>query len=183
MLTSRSYSEKGTLMRTLGFVVLISLGVFLISGQSVHAQTEPFYKGKTIRIVVGTTSGGAYDRWARLLAQHMGRYISGHPEMIVQNMPGANSLVAANYVYNVAKPDGLTALMASNSMYMDQFVGRSEVKFDARRFSWLGTPQKYFTMMYLRADAPYKSIRDIISAKDPPKCGRSRKQQYGEHTR
>jgi tripartite-type tricarboxylate transporter receptor subunit TctC len=165
------YRQTLTLLKSASFFVLVAMAWLLSPSQQARAQTDSFYKGKSIRIVVGTTSGGAYDRWARLLAASMGKHIPGNPEILVQNMPGANSLVAANYVYNVAKPDGLTLLMASNSLYMDQFVGRSEVRFDVRKFFWLGTPQKYFTMMYMRADAPYKSIRDIIKAKEAPKCG------------
>ena len=139
--------------------------------KTANAQTAPFHQGKTIRIIVGFTPGGFYDRWARLLARHMPKYIPGNPEMIVQNMPGASSVIAANYVYNVAKPDGLTVGMPINSLYLDQFVGRKEVQFDVRKFEWIGTQEKYSTMLYMRADAPYKSIADIIKAKEPPKCG------------
>lgn len=136
-----------------------------------HAQPEPFYRGKTITVVVGVSPGGAYDVWARLIASHMSKHIPGNPQIIVQNMPGAGGLVAANYVYNVAKPDGLTTVMPANRLYIDQFVGRPEVKFDVRKFAWIGNPQRYYTVIYMRADAPYKSITDIINAKEPPKCG------------
>jgi tripartite-type tricarboxylate transporter receptor subunit TctC len=101
----------------------------------------------------------------------MPKYIPGSPEMIVQNMPGASSLIAANHVYNVAKPDGLTVLMPSNNIYLDQLVGRGEVKFDVRKFYWIGTQEKNHIILYMRADAPYKSIGDIVKAKEPPKCG------------
>ena len=76
------------------------------SVQTSNAQPAPFYKDKTIRIIVGFTSGGLYDQYARVLARHMGKYIPGNPTIIVQNMPGAGSLSATNYVYGVAKPDG-----------------------------------------------------------------------------
>jgi tripartite-type tricarboxylate transporter receptor subunit TctC len=79
----------------------------LSAAAALHAQ-ENFYKDKTIRLIVGSTPGGFYDRWGRLFARYMPKYIPGNPEIIVQNMPGAGSLVAANYVYKVAKPDGLT---------------------------------------------------------------------------
>jgi len=139
--------------------------------REVGAQEETFYKGKTITIVVGTTAGGFYDRWARLFARHMGKYIPGQPEFIVQNMPGAGSVIAANHVFNVAKPDGLTAVMPINSIYVDQLVGRPQVQFDLRKFRWIGSPSIEPSVMYMRADAPYKSIDDIIEAKAPPKCG------------
>src|SRR5947199_6165616 len=95
---------------------------------------EPFYKGKTIKIVVGFTPGGFYDRWARLLARYMPKYIPGNPNFLVQNMPGASSVIAANYVYNLSKSDGLTLLVPINSLFLDQIAGRQEVKFDIRKF-------------------------------------------------
>jgi tripartite-type tricarboxylate transporter receptor subunit TctC len=101
----------------------------------------------------------------------MGKYIPGQPEIIAQNMPGAGSVIATNHVYNVAKPDGLTVVMPLNSIYVDQLVGRSEVQFDLRKFHWIGSPAIESTIMYIRADTPYKSIADIIKAKEPPKCG------------
>jgi tripartite-type tricarboxylate transporter receptor subunit TctC len=153
---------------------LICLAIFLFAPQLVSVgwtQADPFYKGKTIRIMVGSTAGGFYDRWARLFARYMGKYIPGQPEIIAQNMPGAGSVIATNHVYNVAKPDGLTVVMPLNSIYVDQLVGRSEVQFDLRKFHWIGSPAIESTIMYIRADTPYKSIADIIKAKEPPKCG------------
>jgi tripartite-type tricarboxylate transporter receptor subunit TctC len=94
------------------------------------AQADPFYKGKTIRIIIGSTPGGFYDRWARLFARYMGKYIPGQPEIVAQNMPGAGSVIAAKHVFSVAKPDGLTIGMPLNSVYVDQLVGRKEVQFD-----------------------------------------------------
>jgi tripartite-type tricarboxylate transporter receptor subunit TctC len=137
------------------------------------AQGDAFYKGKTIRIMVGSTAGGFYDRWGRLFAKYMGKYIPGQPEIIVQNMAGGGSVIAANHVYNVAKPDGLTLVMPLNGVYIDQFVGRKEVQFDMRKFRFIGSPVTEAIVFYMRADAPYKSIGDIIKAKEPPKCGGS----------
>jgi tripartite-type tricarboxylate transporter receptor subunit TctC len=153
---------------------LICVAILLVSSwltSEAWAQADSFYKGKTIRIVVGSTAGGFYDRWARLFARHMGRYIPGQPEIIAQNMPGAGSVIATNNVFNVAKPDGLTVVMPLNSVYVDQLVGRKEVQFDLRKFHWIGSPAVESVIFYMRADAPYKSIADIIKAKEPPKCG------------
>lgn len=138
---------------------------------ALQAQGEPFYKGKTLRIVVGFTPGGFYDRWARLVARYLGKYIPGNPEIIVQNMAGAGSVVATNYVYGVAKPDGLTLGMPVANIYMDQIIGREEVKFDVQKFLWIGTQDKRHLVFYVRSDTPYKSLEDIIKAKEPPKCG------------
>lgn len=155
----------------LAFLLSLLLAWSFSSAPALFAQADPFYKGKTVRIVVGFTPGGFYDRWARLVARYLGRHIPGNPEIIVQNMPGAGSAVAANYVYGVAKPDGLTLGMPSNTIYMDQLVGRKEVRFDVRKLNWIGTQDKRHMVLYMRADAPYRSIDDVIQAKEPPKCG------------
>jgi tripartite-type tricarboxylate transporter receptor subunit TctC len=91
--------------------------------------------------------------------------------MIVQNMPGAGGLIAANHVYGVAKSDGLTIGMTSYGMYLDQLVGRKEVQYDVRKFHWIGSPEKSEVLMYMRSDTPYKTIEDIRKASTPPKCG------------
>jgi tripartite-type tricarboxylate transporter receptor subunit TctC len=111
-------------------------------GELAHAQSDSFYHGKTVRIVVGFTPGGFYDRWARLLSRYMPKYIPGNPNFVVQNMPGASSVIAGNYVYNLTKSDGLTLLVHINSLYLDQIVGRKEVKFDVRKFEFIGTQEK-----------------------------------------
>jgi tripartite-type tricarboxylate transporter receptor subunit TctC len=86
-------------------------------------------------------------------------------------MPGAGSVVATNYVYSVAKPDGLTIGFPSNGIYLDQLVGRPEVKFDIRKFAWIGSPVKEPMIFYIRSDSPYKTIADVKNSKEPPKCG------------
>jgi tripartite-type tricarboxylate transporter receptor subunit TctC len=137
-----------------------------------HAQ-ENFFAGKTMRIVVGSSPGGGYDYWARLLARHMSKYIPGNPEVIVQNMPGGGSLVATNYVHSVAKPDGLTLGMPNQLVYMGQVVGDREARFDVQKLNWIGSPDRNPTVLYIRADTPHKSMDDVIKAKAPPKCGGS----------
>lgn len=150
--------------------ILLALVFLLVCSFNLQAQT-PFYQGKTIRVVVGFTPGGFYDRWARLLARHIGKYIPGNPDIIIQNMPGAGSVVATNYVYSVAKPDGLTLGMPSANIYMDQLVGRKEVQFDVRKLLWIGTQDKRHLVFYMRSDTPFRSIGDIVKAKVAPKCG------------
>jgi tripartite-type tricarboxylate transporter receptor subunit TctC len=140
------------------------------TGQNLHAQ-EPFYKGKQIRIVVGLSSGGGYDRAARLIARHMGKYIPGSPDLVVQNMPGAGSVTAANYVWGVAKPDGLTLLAPHNNFYLTQLSGQQEVKFDLPKFNWIGSLENDDMMIFARTDAPFKSMSEIVKQKVTPKCG------------
>jgi len=86
-------------------------------------------------------------------------------------MPGAGGLITANHIYTVAKPDGLTLGMTSYGMYLDQMVGRKEVQYDVRKFNWIGSPEKSDVLLYMRSDAPYKSVEDIQKASTPPKCG------------
>ena len=135
-----------------------------------HAQ-EPFFKGKTIRLLVGFTPGGLYDGYARIFARFMPKHIPGNPEIIVQNMPGAGSLIASNYVFGVAKPDGLTLGMVSRGVYLDQLLGKKEVNYDVRKFVWIGSVDQTELMLFVRADSPWKSIEDIATAAEPPKCG------------
>jgi tripartite-type tricarboxylate transporter receptor subunit TctC len=152
------------------FVFLFAALIIALSA-NVKAADVPYYQDKSIKIIVGFTSGGFYDRWSRLLARYVPKYIPGNPEMIVQNMPGAGGLIAANHVYSVAKPDGLTLGMLSYGMYLDQLVGRKEVQYDVRKFNWIGSPERSDVLLYMRSDAPYKSLDDIRKATTPPKCG------------
>ena len=156
----------------IGLILILSLSSFLPGfAPELRAQAEPFYKGKTIRLVIGNTTGGFYDRWGRLFARFMGKHIPGQPEIIPQNMAGAGSVIATNHVYKVAKPDGLTLVMPLNGIYVDQLVGKPEAQFDLRKFHFIGSPAVESIIFYMRADAPFKSIADVIKAKEPPKCG------------
>jgi tripartite-type tricarboxylate transporter receptor subunit TctC len=134
------------------------------------AQTN-FYQGKTITMIVSSTTGGGYDLWARLTARHIVKHIPGNPSIIVQNMPGAGNIIGANYAYGISKPDGLTLAAVNPALYFDQLVGRSEVKFDWAKFNWIGSPEKNDIVSYMRADQPFKTIDDLRNAKEPPKCG------------
>ncbi|HBA39393.1 MAG: hypothetical protein A2W10_02290 [Deltaproteobacteria bacterium RBG_16_55_12] len=164
--------SKGSRVEGIKGFILLTLYLSISSSLATPALAQaPFYQGKTVKIVVGNTAGGFYDRWARLLARTMPNYIPGNPDFIVQNMPGAGSIVATNYVHGVAKPDGLTILMPNSAIYLDQLVGRKEVQFDLRKFAWIGSPVSEPMLLYMRADAPYKSIADIRKAKESPKCG------------
>jgi len=163
----------GIFAKVVRLTVLVASLVFLFGVHAdVRAQAN-YYSGKTVTVVVGSAPGGLYDLWGRLFARTMGKYIPGNPTMLVQNMPGGGSIVAANYLYGITKPDGLTIGMFQTHLYLEQLVGRAEVKFDVRRFNWLGSQEKGQMMLYIRADSPYKSIDDIIKAKEPPKCGGS----------
>src|SRR4030095_6114529 len=106
--------------------VLCLFGCSLLPADNLGAQVEPFYKGQTLRVIVAFTPGGAYDTWARMITKHLDKYIPGNPTIVVQNMPGAGSISAANYLTSVAKPDGLTIGLISSGLYFDQPIGRHE---------------------------------------------------------
>ncbi len=150
---------------SLFFIVTLGPGI-----KGLYAQ-ETFYQGKQIRIIVGLSTGGGYDRAARLVARYIGKYIPGNPDIIVQNMAGAGSVTAANFVWGVAKPDGLTLLAPHNNIYLSQLSGQKEVQFDLARFQWIGSLENDDMLIFARADAPYKSVSDILRAKELPKCG------------
>lgn len=149
---------------------LSAMILLLTAAGAVQAQT-PFYQGKTITIIVGTKAGDAYDLYPRLLAEFMPKYIPGSPNIIIQNVPGAASMIAANQVYNVAKPDGLTIGAIYPALYFEQLTKKPEVKFDWTKFGWIGNPVTSNHLLYMRSDAPYKSMDDIKNASTPPKCG------------
>ena len=157
---------NGGAMKTFFFAITF---VFFLTSAT-FAQT-PFYEGKTIRVVIGYSAGGTNDLWARAIARFWGKYIPGNPTMIVQNMPGAATLVAANYVYGVGKADGLTLGLIANALFFNQIQGQKEVKFDWAKFSWIGSPEETSEMLSMRADTPFKTLDDIRKSAVPPKCG------------
>ena len=143
---------------------------FALLSSVAHAAAPEFFKGKTIRLVVGNSVGGAQDDWGRFVAQYLGKHIPGNPDVVVQNMPGAGGIIAANHVYNVAKPDGLTVGMVNPANYIDQLLGSKEVKFDWPKFSWIGSPERIDQVLFIRTDVPYKTLDDMRNASDPPRC-------------
>src|SRR6266481_3758158 len=150
----------------------IALLLFFLALPSpgLYAQA-PFYQGKTVTVIVGSAAGVAYDIYARLLGQFIAKHLPGNPNIVVQNMPAAGSLVAANFVYGVAKPDGLTIASINPALYFNQLQGQKEVKYDWAKFTWIASSDKSEHMMYMRADTPYKTLQDVRKAAEPPKCG------------
>jgi tripartite-type tricarboxylate transporter receptor subunit TctC len=122
-------------MRTPSAISMIAL---LALASPAHAQSvEEFYRGKTITIQVGFTAGGGYDLYARVLGRHMGRHIPGNPQVVVQNMPGAGSLKATQYVYGVAPKDGTVLATVSRGMATDPLL--NDAKFEATKLTWIGS--------------------------------------------
>lgn len=125
----------------------------------------PYYEGKVLRIIVGWEAGaGGYDRIARILAKHLPKHIPGKPTILVENMTGAGSIVAANYIYNLAKPDGLTIGSVSRGLPYAQITKVEGVKYDMMKYAWVGSAAVESTVLTLRTDLPYKSIEDLRKA-------------------
>jgi len=144
--------------------------LFLACGSQVAAQT-PYYQGKTIRVVVGYPAGSAHDLWARLIAPQLTKHIPGNPATVVQVMPGAGSMTATNYIYSVAKPDGLTVGINNAALYFEQLLKKKEVQYDWSKFTWVGGTTPTSPLLYMWANTPYKTIHDVRTATVPPKCG------------
>ncbi|HVO91980.1 MAG TPA: tripartite tricarboxylate transporter substrate-binding protein [Terriglobales bacterium] len=146
------------------------LAILILTRTDAWSQT-PYYQGETITVIAAASAGSAYDLYARLMAQFMGKHIPGNPSFIVQNMTGAGSIIGANYLYNVSKPDGLTIGAIQPSIYFNQLMKQNEVRYDWAKFGWIGSSDKSDYLLYMRADTPYKTLADVRKAKKPPKCG------------
>jgi tripartite-type tricarboxylate transporter receptor subunit TctC len=167
-LRRRLFPISSRLHRACAIAFCIALSTFWKSTPA-SAQAD-FYRGKTLTFIVNMAAGDANDLWARVLARNLVKYIPGHPGVVVQNMPGGGSMIATNFLYGVAKPDGLTLGQTSASLYFQQLVGRPEVQFDWRNFSWIGAAGQVESLLIMRSDAPFHSIHDIRGAAEPPKC-------------
>lgn len=119
-----------------------------------------FYRGKTVTMVVGTPGGGGYDLYARLLVKHLGRHIEGHPSIIVQNRPGAGSVIAANYVYEVAPQDGTVILAATRTAAFAQLLGQQGTRYIAAKFHWLGSMNNEVGVMGIWHTTPVKTVEE-----------------------
>jgi len=135
-----------------------------------YAQ-DGFYKGKNVRIIVGAAAGGGYDTYSRMVARHMGKHIPGNPTLIVENMPGAGFLISANYMYKVAKPDGLTVGHFIGGLFLQQLLGKAGVEFEAAKFQYVGVPTQDNYVMGLSKKTGITSMEQWLAAKTPLKLG------------
>jgi tripartite-type tricarboxylate transporter receptor subunit TctC len=158
-----------TLARRALHAILIALALLLTPDQSGFAQD--FYKDKTLRFIVGQAAGGGYDTYTRTIAQFMSKHVPGNPAAVVENMTGAGSLVAANYIYNNAKPDGLTIGNWNSAFVLNQALRDSNVKFDARKFGWLGAPSKGVPVCLIMAFTGLKTFDEIARSTKPIRMG------------
>lgn len=132
---------------------------------------EAFFKGKTMRIVVGFSAGGGFDSYSRVIGRHMGKHIPGNPTIIVENMTGAASILSANHLYRIAKPDGLTIGNFHGFQILNQVLGAPGIEFDARKFEWLGVPVQDTGACALARASGITSLEQWRAAKTPVKLG------------
>jgi len=152
-------------------LVKLVMGLAFLVGASATALGEEFYKGKTIHIVVGFPPGGGYDTYTRAAARHMSRYIPGNPTLVVQNMTGSGSIVAANYIYNEAKPDGLTLGVFTGGLILQQALGDKTIKIDGRKLNWIGGPGRSAPTCGVMGFTGLKTLKDVLNSKKPIKMG------------
>ena len=148
-------------------VVALCLSAF---GGSVSAQS-PFYQGKTVRIIVGGSAGGGYDTYTRAIARHLGKHVPGSPTFVVENMTGAGSLIAANHIYKVARPDGLTIGHFIGGLILQHVLGKPGIEFDARKFEYLGVPAQDTTTVGIAKTSGVTSIENWLATKTSLKFG------------
>ncbi|HXG50614.1 MAG TPA: tripartite tricarboxylate transporter substrate-binding protein [candidate division Zixibacteria bacterium] len=134
-------------------------------------RADEFYRGKTLRFVVGLAPGGGYDLSARTVARHIGKHIPGHPTVVVENMTGAGSLRAANYTFNSARPDGLFVGIWNSALVLRQALGDPAMRFDARKFGWIGAPTKGTPHCSIMAHTGLKTLKDVLATTREIKMG------------
>ncbi len=156
--------RRGLIAPVVAVAVLASAGVDF-------ARAQSFYEGKTVRINVGFAAGGGYDTYARLISRHLGKHIPGNPTLIVDNMPGAGSLIAANHLFRVAKPDGLTLAHFNGVLFLGQVLGQPGIEFDSRRFEWIGAALKEDVACAMTKASGITSLEKWMAATTPVKLG------------
>jgi len=150
--------------------LVATLWVLSLSSTFAGAAQSSF-EGKTVRIIVGFSAGGGFDVYSRTIARHLAKHIPGGPSVIVENMAGAGSLIAANYMYKVAKPDGLTIGNFHGYQILNQVIEQQGIEFDARRFEWIGVPVQDNGACALTSASGISSLEKWKEAKTPVKLG------------
>ncbi len=157
--------------KILGLLLLTITGFAFVGLAASNAPADEFYKGKFVRFLVGFSAGGGFDTYTRLIARHFGKHVPGNPTTVVQNMTGAGSLIAANYVYNKAKPDGLTIGNFIGPLILQHVLGNEAALFDGRKFGWLGIPTPDSGVCALTKASGIKTANDWFASKRPIKIG------------
>ncbi|MPZ41520.1 MAG: hypothetical protein GEU95_26450 [Rhizobiales bacterium] len=147
------------------FISIVSLAALSLAHTPAAAAQWPadFYKGKTVTIVVSTSTGGGYDALARVISRHIGKYIPGNPNVVVRNMPGAGGISAVNWLYNAADQDGTTIGLVQNGTPLEPLLGTKAARYDATKFNWLGTSSYEVSVTLLWHTVPVNTVADLRS--------------------
>jgi tripartite-type tricarboxylate transporter receptor subunit TctC len=148
-------------------VIVFFVGIGALSAMA----QEPFYKGKTVRIVVGFSAGGGFDVYSRAISRHLGNHLPGNPTLIVENMTGAGSLVAANHIFKVAKPDGLTLGNINGGIFVQQLLGWPGIAFDSLKYEYVGVPVRDNSVCVMTKASGFTTMEKWSSSKTPVKLG------------
>ena len=147
------------------------IALLALSGTTVADPIADFYAGKSMRLIVGGSTGGGYDAVGRLLARHIGRHIPGNPTVVVENMSGAGSLILLNYIQNKSPKDGTVMAMPTTNVLLDwklQLPGAKNLPFDIREASWIGTPVQQPQVMFVWHDTPFRTLADLRAHEAQP---------------
>lgn len=149
----------------------VTAAIALLSVGAPAPAQEPYYKDKTIRILVGTSAGGTFDTYSRTIARHIGKHIPGDPRLIVENVPGAGGIIAANRLYKAVKPDGLTIGHFSGGLARSQVLGIPGIEFEALKFNWLGVPARVNAVCVFTRRSGITSVEEWINSSKPVRFG------------
>jgi tripartite-type tricarboxylate transporter receptor subunit TctC len=153
-------------------LALLTVLLGALAGGSNHALAQVnFFEGKALRLVVGFTAGGGYDAYTRTLARHLGKHIPGNPSMIVENMPGAGSMISANYTFKAARPDGLTIGHFIGGLFLQQLLGKPGIEFDAAKFQFVGVPAQDNFVIGLAKSTGITDVESWMASKQVVKFG------------
>ena len=148
--------------------------LLLLSAAGSPASAGEFYQGKNIRFIVGFAAGGGYDAYARTVGRYISRYIPGNPSITVENMDGAGSAIATNYIYNKAAKDGLTVGIWNSQNVFNQMMGDPSLRIDGRKFGWIGSPSKDSVACAIMGFAGPKTFAEILKLNKPIRMGATR---------
>jgi tripartite-type tricarboxylate transporter receptor subunit TctC len=147
------------------------LSLCLVFSLTATSLAQEFYKGKTIRVIVGGTAGGGFDVYTRAMTRHMGKHIPGNPTFVVDNMTGAATRIAAKYIHSSAKPDGLTFGIFNGYLILGRVLGTEGIDFDVRQFDYIGVPVKDNVVCALHKASGITNLQQWFAAKTPVKIG------------
>jgi tripartite-type tricarboxylate transporter receptor subunit TctC len=150
-------------MSRMAMAIVLALAAPGLRAPVAAQPADEFYKGKQIRLVVGTAAGQDYDSWARLIGRHMPRFLPGNPALIVENMPGAGHILATNYLFNLAPRDGTVIGMVSRNMTEAAIMKLPNVRFEPAKFNWIGSPELNHRVLFANTGSGFDTVPDLYA--------------------